>query len=116
VFAVICWTLGLSYRGVSTILSGFGIALSQMTVWRDAQEQAERMKKHNQWQRVRVLGVDGAYVLGWGEKRPVLVGVDLPKAPAPAGGTANLSPWDMWMKPIQGRCAAGWNLWCSDWG
>jgi hypothetical protein len=26
---------------------------------------------------VRVLGLDGAYVLGWGEKRPVLVAVDL---------------------------------------
>jgi hypothetical protein len=26
---------------------------------------------------VRVLRLDGAYVLGWGEKRPVLVAVDL---------------------------------------
>jgi transposase-like protein len=76
-FAVICWTLGLSFRGVSTILSGLGIALCQMTVWRDAQEQEEKLRRQNQWKPVRVLGLDGAYVLGWGEKRPVLVAVDL---------------------------------------
>ena len=35
------------------------------------------MKKRNQWKPVRILGLDGAYVLGWGEKRPVLVAVDL---------------------------------------
>jgi hypothetical protein len=29
------------------------------------------------WKPVRVLGLDGAYVLGWGEKRAVLVAVDL---------------------------------------
>lgn len=76
-FAVICWRLGLSYRGVSQMLSGLNTFLSHMSIWRDAQEQAEQMKKHNRWKKVRVLGVDGAYVLGWGEKRPVLVGVDL---------------------------------------
>lgn len=76
-FAVICWTLGLSFRGVSTILSGLGIALCPMTVWRDAQEQGEKLRRQNQWKPVRVLGLDGAYVLGWGEKRPVLVAVDL---------------------------------------
>jgi transposase-like protein len=76
-FAVICWTLGLSFRGVSTILSGLGIGLCPMTVWRDAQEQEEKLRRQNQWKPVRVLGLDGAYVLGWGEKRPVLVAVDL---------------------------------------
>jgi transposase-like protein len=76
-FAVICWTLGLSFRGVSTILSGLGIVLCQMTVGRDAQEQEEKLRRQNQWKPVRVLGLDGAYVLGWGEKRPVLMAVDL---------------------------------------
>jgi len=27
-FAMVCWTLGLSFRGVSTILNGLGIPLS----------------------------------------------------------------------------------------
>ena len=76
-FAAICWTLGLSFRGVSMILSGLGIRLCPMTVWRDAQEQEEKLRRQNQWKPVRVLGLDGAYVLGWGEKRPVLVAVDL---------------------------------------
>jgi hypothetical protein len=48
-----------------------------MSVWRDVQAEAGERKKDNQKKRVRVLGVDGAYVLGWGEKQPVLVGVDM---------------------------------------
>jgi transposase-like protein len=77
VFAVVCWRLGLSYRGVSMILSGLKIGLCPMSVWRDAQEQEKKLRRHNTWKPVRVMGVDGAYVLGWGEKRPVLVAVDL---------------------------------------
>ncbi|HWT81586.1 MAG TPA: transposase, partial [Candidatus Methylomirabilis sp.] len=75
--AVICWTLGLSYRSVSRILSGLNVRLSQMSVWRDAQAQAQALRKHNHWRKVRVLGVDGALVRGWGGLRPVLVAVDL---------------------------------------
>jgi transposase-like protein len=72
-FAVICWTLGLSYRGVSMILSGLKIVLCPMTVWRDAQEQGEKLRRRNEWKPVRVLGLDGAYVL-WlvGLRGPVL--------------------------------------------
>jgi hypothetical protein len=29
--AVICWTFGLSYRGVEAILSAFGVSLSRMS-------------------------------------------------------------------------------------
>jgi len=76
-FAVICWTFGMSYRHVSAILSGLKISLGPMSVWRDAQEQAEQLKRRHEWKPVRVLGVDGAGVLGWGEKRSVLVAVDL---------------------------------------
>lgn len=65
-FVVICWTLGLSHRGVSKILSGLRIELCPMTIWRDAQEQAGQLQRGNQWKKVRVLGVDGAIVLGWG--------------------------------------------------
>lgn len=76
-FAVLLWTLGLSYRASSLILSGLKVMISFMTIWRDAQTQAEQIKKHNQWKPVRMMGLDGAYVLGWGEKQPVLVAVDL---------------------------------------
>ena len=48
-----------------------------MTVWRDVQEEAKKTKKRNQRKPVRLLGLDGAYVLGWGEKQPALVAVDL---------------------------------------
>jgi len=76
-FAAICWTLGLSHRGVSIMLSGWKVLLGHMSVWRDVQAEAVQRKKRAQKKKVRVLGVDGANVLGWGEKRPVLVGVDL---------------------------------------
>lgn len=76
-FAAICWTLGLSHRGVSFILSGLQILLAHISIWRDVQAEAGQRKKQNRKKSVRVLGLDGAYVLGWGEKQPVLVGVDL---------------------------------------
>jgi transposase-like protein len=48
-----------------------------MTVWRDLQEQADLLNQKRRWQKVRVLGLDGAYPLGWGKKQPVLIAVDL---------------------------------------
>ena len=41
------------------------------------QTEAQKIKKCTQWKLVRILGLDGAYVLGWGKKQPVLVAVDL---------------------------------------
>ena len=38
-----------------------------MSAWRDVQERAEQLKKQRKWKPVRVLGLDGAYVRGWGE-------------------------------------------------
>jgi len=76
-FAIVLWTLGLSYRASSLILSGLQVLMSFMTIWRDVQEEAKQLKKRKQWKPVRILGLDGAYVLGWGEKQPVLVAVDL---------------------------------------
>jgi len=76
-FAALLWSLGLSHRVSNLVLGGLGISLSHMSVWRDVQVQAEHRKQQTQWKGVRVLGLDGAYVLGWGEKRPVLVAVDL---------------------------------------
>ena len=76
-FVAICWKLGLSHRGSSLILSSLEVLVSFMTVWRDVQEQAGQIRRAKGWQKVRVLGLDGAAVLGWGDKRGVLVAVDL---------------------------------------
>jgi len=71
--AVICWTLGLSHRGVEAILSAFGVRLSRMTSWRDVQDRADRIRREKRWQPARVVGVDGAWLRGEG----VMVAVDL---------------------------------------
>ena len=60
VFAVLLWTLGLSHRGSSLVLSGLKVLVSFMTIWRDVQEAAQEIKKRTQWKPVRVLGLDGA--------------------------------------------------------
>lgn len=75
--AAIGWILGMSYRGSSRYLSAFGIGLSRMSIWRDVQRRAKELEGERQWQGVRVVGVDGAYVRGWGKTQPVLVVVDL---------------------------------------
>jgi hypothetical protein len=69
--------LGLSHRASSLILSGLQVLVSFITIWRDVQEESKQLKQRKQWKPVRILGLDGAYVLGWGEKQPVLVAVDL---------------------------------------
>ena len=53
------------------------------------QQEAHKLKKRNQWKPVRVLGLDGAYALGWGEKQPVLVAVDIGTGEALAIGYIN---------------------------
>jgi transposase-like protein len=75
--AAIGWMLGMSYRGLSVFLSGFGVELSRMSVWRDVQERAGGLERERYWKKVRVLGIDGAYVRGWGKIQPVLVAVDM---------------------------------------
>ncbi|NPV86898.1 MAG: transposase [Anaerolineae bacterium] len=67
----------MSYRCLSRYLGGFGIVLSRMSIWRDVQQRAEELERERYWKAVRVLGVDGAYVRGWGKTQPVLVAVDL---------------------------------------
>jgi hypothetical protein len=76
-FAILLWRLGLSHRASSLVLSGLQVFVSHMLIWRDVQAEAQRITKRNHWKPVRILGLDGAYVLGWGEKQPVLVAVDL---------------------------------------
>jgi len=75
--AALCWILGLSYRGITAVFSAFGVQIARMTAWRDAQELATQLRRSCIWQPVRVLGLDGAYVRGWGKQRGVLVAVDL---------------------------------------
>ena len=75
--AAIGWILGMSYRGSSRYLSAFGITLSRMSIWRDVQQRADEMEQERFWKPVRVAGVDGAYVRGWGKTQPVLVVVDM---------------------------------------
>jgi transposase-like protein len=96
----------MSYRGVSTILSGLKIELCPMTVWRDAQGQEKKLRTSNEWKPVRVLGLDGAYVLGWGDKRPVLVAVDLGEGQPVAVGYVNEhdpQAVQRWLEPIVQR-------------
>jgi transposase-like protein len=75
--AAIGWIFGMSYRSSSKYLSGFGIVLSRMSIWRDVQQRGEQLEREQQWKPVRVLGVDGAYVRGWGKTQAVLVAVDM---------------------------------------
>src|SRR5258705_7340552 len=51
-FAVVLWTLGLSHRASSLILSGLKVMVSFMTVWRDVQNEAKKTKKRNEWKPV----------------------------------------------------------------
>jgi transposase-like protein len=77
VLAVVMWSLGLSHRAASLILGSLKVSISFMTIWRNVQFEAQAQKKRRFWKPVRVVGLDGAYVLGWGEKQSVLVAVDL---------------------------------------
>lgn len=71
--AVVCWSLGLSYRGLEMILSAFGVTLSRMSGWRDVQAEGEEIRRSSMRKKVRVVGVDGAWLNGQG----VMVAVDL---------------------------------------
>jgi DNA-directed RNA polymerase subunit RPC12/RpoP/transposase-like protein len=102
-FAVILWRLGLSYRASSLVLSGLNVMISFMTIWRDVQGEAQQLKQRNQWKPVRVLGLDGASVLGWGAKQGVLVAVDLGTGdPIAVGYVDEYNPQALrrWLEPL----------------
>ncbi|HKY52705.1 MAG TPA: transposase [Anaerolineales bacterium] len=106
VFAILLWTLGLSHRASSLILSGWQVLMSHMTIWRDVQEAAQQRKKRIAWKPVRIVGLDGAYVLGWGEKQPVLVAVDLGTGePLTVGYVDEYDPQAVrrWLEPLVQR-------------
>jgi len=102
-FAVILWKLGLSHRACSLMLSGLNVLVSFMTIWRDVQAEVQQIKRRKQWKPVRVLGLDGASVLGWGDKQGVLVAVDLGTGEPLAIGYVNeYNPQAVlrWLKPL----------------
>lgn len=43
--AAIGWLFGMSYRGQSCYLSGFGVVLGRMSIWRDEQQRAKQVEK-----------------------------------------------------------------------
>jgi hypothetical protein len=105
-FAILLWTFGLSHRASSLILSGLNVPVSFMTIWRDVQEEAKQLKKRNHWKAVRIVGLDGAYVLGWGAKQPVLVAVDLGTGqPMAIGYVKEHDPQALkrWLQPLVQR-------------
>ena len=104
--AAVCWVLGLSYRGIAAVFSVFGIGIGRMSAWGDVQEASGQLKRKRMWKPVRVLGIDGAYVLGWGEKRAVVVAVDLGEGQPVAIGYLDEKNPDAvrrWLEPIVKR-------------
>jgi transposase-like protein len=71
--AAICWSRGLSYRGVSMILTAFGLMLSHMSSWRDVQGEGAHIQGRIQWQPARIVGIDGA----WLRREGIMVAVDM---------------------------------------
>lgn len=58
VLAALMYALGLSCSAVSHLLGALGADISKMSVWRDAQEAGEALKKSRPAGRVRILGAD----------------------------------------------------------
>jgi transposase-like protein len=81
--AAIAWSMGLSLRGVGIIFSAFGdgLRVSKSSVWRAVQEKGEQLRRTaqaaQQKHRVRVLGVDGAWIRLNGHSTGVMVAVDM---------------------------------------
>ncbi|MBW8010807.1 MAG: hypothetical protein FVQ83_06125 [Chloroflexi bacterium] len=79
------------------------MSLSRIRVWWDVQQQAESLRKQNNWKGVRVLGLDGAWVLSGGKKRGGVVGIDMGDGKPVAIG--QIIEWDgfklkHWLQPL----------------
>lgn len=104
--AALCWTLGLSYRGIAAVFGEFGVGISRMSAWRDAQELAGQLNRSRMWKPVRVLGLDGAYVRACGKVQPVMVAVDLGEGkPVAIGHIDEYNPRAVrrWLEPLVQR-------------
>jgi len=105
-FAALCWVFGLSYRKLTIVFEAFGVSISHMSAWRDAQEIAQALKRSKCWKSVRVMGLDGAYVRGMGKTNPVLITVDLGTGkPVEIGYVNERDPQAVrkWLEPIVKR-------------
>jgi len=104
--AVICWSFGLSYRGIEVILSAFGVRLSRMSGWRDVQAEGERIRRKNEWKPARVVGIDGAWLSGEG----VMVAVDLGDGEPIAIGTIDekdMAGVERWLQMLKQKHGIG---------
>jgi transposase len=75
--AAILWAFGMSYRQAAAVMCAFGVQLSRSSIWRDVQALGEAVRRRRRERPVRILGVDGAWLRAQGEKRGVVVAVDL---------------------------------------
>lgn len=71
--ATIGWSRGLSHRGVTLILTAFGLLLSHMSCWRDVQAEGDIIQRRIQWRPARIVGIDGGWLRGEG----IMVAVDM---------------------------------------
>jgi transposase-like protein len=104
--AAICWAMGLSHRGIAAVFAAFGVGIARMTAWRDVQEEAGKLRQKRIWKPVRVLGVDGVYVRGWGKTHSVLVAVDMGDGkPVAIGMVDERNPQSVrrWLEPLVQR-------------
>lgn len=72
VLAALMYGLGLSCSGASHLLGALGVDLGKMSVWRDAQQAGEALRRKRPAGRVRLLGADETVYKVKGQK--VLVG------------------------------------------
>ncbi len=81
--AALAWSMGLSLRGVGIIFSAFGpqLRVGKSSVWRAVQEKGVELRRQANSQqhkhKVRVLGVDGAWISLKGQTTGVMVAVDM---------------------------------------
>ena len=90
--AAMAWRMGLSLRGVGIIFPAFGegMRVGKSSVWRAVQEKGEEIRRTAKVQqhkhKVRVLGVDGAWIRLNGETTGVMVAVDMGNGHERSGG------------------------------
>ena len=104
--AVVCWSLGLSYRGIEMVFYAFGVSLSRMSGWRDEEAEGSEMRKKSTWKPVRVAGIDWAWLKGEG----IMVAVDLGDGEPLAIGKIDekdMAAVERWLRTLQQKHGIG---------